>query len=162
MGEGGLGKHTRDILGGRGGVAAGEGGGEGEEGGIRFGRKAGGGGGGKGQALLSNTDLATLRATIQRLATASVPLGKAMDYVAQDSEDMRGEASAWKVECARQSEALEREVRETGEVLTPLVRALCEKEEAIRDVARRILAVKATVARNDARVLDIVRMATQH
>jgi len=83
-----------------------------------------------------------------------------MDYVTQDCEDMRVEAGAWKVEASRQSDSFERELRETNETLSPLLRVLCEKEEAVRDVTRRILAAKTSVSRNDSRIQEILRMAT--
>ncbi len=84
-----------------------------------------------------------------------------MDYVAQDSEDMRSELSAWRGEAARQGEALAREQRETVEVLGPLVRQLGERGEALREVQRRINVAKLSVARNDTRIGDLCRLATQ-
>ena len=108
---------------------------------------------------MSAAELAGLRDTIQRLAAASVPLGKAMDYVAQDSEDMRGELAAWRAEAAKQAEGLERALRESGEALAPLRRALGDAEEKVREQARRVAAARAAVARNDARIGDVLRAA---
>ncbi len=109
---------------------------------------------------MSDSELTALRETIQRLAAASVPLGKAIDYVAQDSEDMRAELALWASEGSKRSEALQKELRESSAALAPLRRELGEVEERIKEQGRRVLAARAAVARNDVRISDMLRLAT--
>ena len=178
--SGGHGKHSRDILASAAAAsaaaaaAAAAGGGAEGEAGIRFGRKLGDGSGRGGSSgsngssagssaacALTPSDIAALQDTIQRLAASSIPLGKAMDFVVQDSEDMRSELGAWRAEAGRQAEALAREQRETAEAVGPLVLQLGERGEALKEVQRRILAARLSVARNDARIADLCRLAVQ-
>ena len=134
--------------------------------GIRFGgalRKVGGRGEsstGASRAAVSTGELVELKGTIQSLAAASIPLGKAIDYVAQDSEDMRAEMEAWSLEAMKRAEVLDRERRETAQVLAPLRRELTDADERVRDIFRKISVAKAAVTRNDARIRELVRAAS--
>ena len=78
----------------------------------------------------------------------------------QDTEDMRGELAAWRAEAVKRSEALEAELRDSREVLAPQRRALAEAGERCKEHARRIIAARAAVARNDARIADLLRMSS--
>lgn len=73
---------------------------------------------------------------------------------------MRHELAAWRAEAAKRAEALDAEVRESQAALAPQRRALAEAGERCREQARRIIAARATVARNDARIADLLRLAT--
>jgi Microtubule-binding protein MIP-T3 C-terminal region len=81
--------------------------------------------------------------------------------VAQDSQDMRAELAAWKAESVSRAEILDRERRETNEVLAPLRLSLSEAEERVREQLRKVLAARVSVAQNDQRIADLVRMAAQ-
>ncbi len=59
---------------------------------------------------------------------------------------------------ATAAEALDRELRETEDALRPLHAALEEATDRCRDQARKIAASKANVAKNDARIQELMRM----
>jgi TRAF3-interacting protein 1 len=169
----GQGKHTRDIL------AANNTGSankpdaaagdptraDGEGGGIRLGRlkratgTGAGGAGSRAGAGLTPAELDALRDAIQRLCSSTTPLGKSMDYIAEDVEDMRAELRAWRGEYKRRADALDKELRDTDEALAPYKKALADVDERCREKQRNITAVKASVAQNDARIQELVRMA---
>ncbi|RYG47075.1 hypothetical protein EON67_08915, partial [archaeon] len=97
-GGGGAGKHSRDIMQQAGGVAGGT---SAEEGGIRFStiRREGRGGSAKrDNAGFSGADMERLRDAVQRLCTHTNPLGKSMNYLTEDVEDMRAELRTWRSE----------------------------------------------------------------
>ena len=103
-GGGGQGKHTRDILGGggeRGGMPGTSPTAE-EDGGIRMGRikraTGGAGGGGRGGSGYTAAELEALRGAIQKLCSSTNPLGKSMDYLTEDVDDMRTELRTWRAE----------------------------------------------------------------
>jgi TRAF3-interacting protein 1 len=106
----GAGKHTRDILAdqrtGLGDAAEAK---TDEGGGIRLGRlkRAGGDKGAAGAGGgYSAVELSQLRDAIQRLCASANPLGKGMEYVAEDVEDMKAELKAWRAEYKRRGQIL--------------------------------------------------------
>lgn len=170
---GGQGKHTRDILAeqqrrGAGAQAdrAGEGGSGSSadkdgEGGIRFGRlkKATGGAGSRGSSIAySQADLEQLQDAIQKLAQSTIPLGKSMDYVTEDVDDMRSELRVWQQEYLKRKDGLDKEIKESEEFIAPYLRNLAESEEKVREAQRRIASMKASIAKNDQRISELLRM----
>ena len=73
----------------------------------------GGAGGGGGGGQLSATELDELRSSIQKLVGSTNPLGKSMDYLAEDVEDMKAEMRQWRAEYKRRG-AWRREERGRG------------------------------------------------
>jgi len=106
------GKHTRDILGdaatgGGSGSGAGAGGSDADAGGgIRMGniKRANSGGGLTGDAgrpaggAYTPAELSALRDAIQKLCGSTLPLGKSLDFLSEDVEDMRSELRTWRAE----------------------------------------------------------------
>jgi TRAF3-interacting protein 1 len=166
----GRGKHTREILSdvrSNTSVAASDGKDDGSGGGIRLGAnrlkkaggRAGGGlGGGSGGALYSAKELEALSATIQKLALSVNPLGKSIDYVTEDAEDMGTELRAWRADQKRRAEAAAKEAAETEAALAPYRRQLAEAEERVKEQSRKTAAIKASIAKNDARIQELLRM----
>jgi TRAF3-interacting protein 1 len=154
---GGAGKHTRDIIQ----ATSGEGKEGDGEGGIRMGRlrKGGAGAGDKGGAsvLSSPAELEALRSQIQALAASVVPLGRALDYVPEDVEDMRAELRGWQAEYEKGREAMDRARRESEEAAGALRRGLAEATERVSQAESRRVALRLSVASNDERIAALLR-----
>jgi phage-related tail protein len=58
----------------------------------------------------------------------------------------------------RAADALARELRDTDDALRPLHALLDEATERCREQSRKIAASKANVAKNDARIQELLRM----
>lgn len=162
----GKGKHTREILNDArkdGGASAAAESKDDGSGGIRLGgarlkRGGGRGGAGGGGALYTAKELDTLSETIQKLAASVNPLGKSMDYVTEDVEDMAAELRAWRADFKRRGDAASKEAAETAAALAPTYRQLAEMEEKVAEQLRKTAGLKATVSKNDARIQELLRM----
>lgn len=123
--------------------------------GIRMGRikKAGASG-----ASYSQVDIDKLRGYIQKLCQSTNPLGKCMDYVLEDIEAMKGELSAWQADYRRRVQDLEVEREATRDEIVPLERELKQADQRIEEQVGKINSVKAKIAKNDARIQELLRM----
>jgi TRAF3-interacting protein 1 len=68
------------------------------------------------------TDLGKLRESIQALCQSTMPLGKSMDYLQEDLENMKKELKFWMNEHRVYQEKLTEQQRYTEELLNPQVR----------------------------------------
>jgi hypothetical protein len=102
LGEaGGQGKHTRDILGDRSGQAVVQ---EEEGGGIRLGKlKRATSTSTNSKGAYTAAEVESLRQAIQKLCSNTIPLGRSMDYLTEDIEDMKAELKTWRVEYKKRS-----------------------------------------------------------
>ncbi len=137
--------------------------------GIRLGKlggpKLGGGGGGSSTAAPSApgdlVDVEALRQAIQTLCQNTNPLSKCMDFVAEDTDAMKRELEQWRVEFVRKCDAMELAEKATEETLQPLLAQKMEVQERIEEKSRQISSVKASIAKNDQRIAELLRMVTQ-
>nr|XP_012216942.1 PREDICTED: TRAF3-interacting protein 1 isoform X1 [Linepithema humile] len=93
-----------------------------------------------------------LRGTIQLLTRTTNPLGKLLDYVQEDVEMMQKELLDWRNQYRKLSEQLEREQRETEEMIEPMKEMLKEVENNIKTQLDKILQVKAQVFKNNQKI----------
>lgn len=123
--------------------------------GIRMGRikKAGTSGG-----SYSQVDIEKLRGYIQKLCQSTNPLGKCMDYVLEDIESMKGELAAWQADYRRRVQDLETEQEATRDEILPLQRDLKQADQRMEEEMGKINSVKAKIAKNDARIQELLRM----
>ena len=110
-----------------------------------------GGGGGE-------HDIEKLRGSIQLLVQNTGPLGTCMDYIQEDISLMTAELHRWEEEC-RKYEADYSEARaRTKELLQPLRTELNDIEDEIAQVIAKIATAKASTARKDNEIQQILRL----
>ena len=80
-----------------------------------------------------------------------------MDYVHEDMETMNKELEQWGTEFRKNCDALEDEQRKTEEKLLPLKTRLAEVQEQIQEQQQKINTVRASIAKNDTRVEELLR-----
>lgn len=126
--------------------------------GIRMGRLKKRGIEKKSQAGFSQSEINALRKSIQQLCQATNPLGKCMDYVHDDMEMMNKELEQWKSEYRRKCEDMDEQSKSSEEALQPKQMRLREIKEEILEEEKKINSVKAKIAKNDARIQQLLRM----
>jgi TRAF3-interacting protein 1 len=136
-----------------------------EVGGIRLGKlrktgadKKGATGSTVAPGSFGESEIERLRGAIQVLVQHTGPLGTSMDYVQEDLSLMTQELQRWEEECRRHEVEVETEKRKTKEVLQPLQAELAEIEEQLHEHTARILSTKASIARNDERINQILKL----
>lgn len=103
-------------------------------------------------------EVAALRESIQVVCRSAVPLGKTMDYVQEDFENMTKELDHWKSESASQLDRFESEQKATELALQPLYQELTKLETTIKEVQRKVNQAKSNVERNDEHIAKLLRM----
>jgi len=116
--------------------------------GLRRGGKAGGAGA---------VDVDKIRTAIQTLCQSTNPLGKCMDYVHEDLGVMAKELERWRADYRKSCDALEDEQRATSETLHPLRGRLLDVEERVKDEQAKLSTLKASIAKNDQRIAELLR-----
>jgi hypothetical protein len=142
--------------------------------------KSGKGGG----ILFGEAELERLRTSIQLMCQSTNPLGKCMDYVHEDLAMMGTEHERWQAEYRGRLDALDEQKRVGGvgwtaaqqTVLTRLVAPrvcnpqvteedvqslrlqLLELDEQIKEQHQKINSVKCSIAKNDERIDQLLRM----
>ncbi|RHY32863.1 hypothetical protein DYB32_002168 [Aphanomyces invadans] len=99
-----------------------------------------------------------LRLSIQKICQATNPVGKCIEYVYEDMEAMARELDVWKKEYEKKCDVLEEEKKKSDEALQPLTAQLVEVEEQIKEQVHKINTLKATIAKNEDKVLKLLRM----
>jgi len=102
-----------------------------------------------------------LRGSIQTLTRAANPLGKIMDFIQEDLDQMQKELEMWKKEHRENSLSLQREQSITESSIEPLKAQLLEVEHSIGDQLDVIAAVKSNIIRNDDRIDKMLSTVTK-
>ena len=97
-----------------------------------------------------------LRDWVQRLCQSVNPLGKCVDFVAEDLDTMGRELQHWEREATAQAQRLQAEQRKTTEVLAPVRQQLADAERECADLQRQIYAATAAVLRNEAAIAQLL------
>jgi Microtubule-binding protein MIP-T3 C-terminal region len=132
--------------------------------GIRIGklRKTGAEKGGKGPVTVGTNfgdgDMERLRLAIQVLVQHTGPLGTCMDYVQEDISLMTGELQKWGEECRKYEAEMEIEKKKSSDLLRPLQVEYSELEEQLLEQKAKISSTKASIARNDERIQQILKL----
>ncbi|KYM97070.1 TRAF3-interacting protein 1 [Cyphomyrmex costatus] len=93
-----------------------------------------------------------LRGTIQTLTRTTNPLGKLLDYVQEDVEMMEKELLDWRNQYRQLSEQLEKEQKETEEMIEPMKDTLKEINSNMEAQLNKIRQVKAQIMKNDQKI----------
>lgn len=134
-------------------------------GGIRLGRLRKTGiekkaGGASDLPTLGEGDLERLRSSIQTLVQNTGPLGSCLDYLQEDIALMTTELRKWDDECRKCEVRVEKERAKSADLLYPLTSQLGEIEAQIAERVNRVSSLKANIARNEDRLLQLLRLVS--
>lgn len=131
-------------------------------GGIRIGklRKTGMDkkGASSGKGVSSGSDIERLRKAVQVLVQHTGPLGTCMDYIQEDVSIMTTELHRWEEDCRKYEIEVETQKKRTEEILNPLQRELDEVQLQIEEQQLKVSVTKATIAKNESRIQQILRL----
>jgi TRAF3-interacting protein 1 len=106
----------------------------------------------------SAAEMNELRSNIQRICQATLPMGKAIEFVHEDLDAMSKELDKWKKEYEKKCDVYEEEKKKTDEALQPLQVQLLEVEELIKEQVHKINTLKGTIAKNEEKTQKLLRM----
>jgi hypothetical protein len=95
---------------------------------------------------------------LQVLVKHTGPLGSCMDFIQEDIGLMTTELRKWESEGRKYEVELEQQKKKTTELLQPLTLELAELEEQVKEEISRISSSKASIARNDGKIQQILKM----
>lgn len=118
-----------------------------EEGVVKFGSI------GKGNTkAFSGQQIQELRSQIQNVCQSVNPLGKCIDFVYEDVDQMNRELAQWKALLGENSRRLEEERAETERILSPMTEELSQLDKEIENMKLDIQQTKANILRNERRI----------
>ena len=109
---------------------------------------------------LGEGDLERLRGSIQTLVQHTGPLGGCLDYIQEDIGLMTSELRKWEDECRKYETKFEREQAKTVEILFPFKSQLQEIEAQITERIALISSAKANIARNEDRLVSLLKLVS--
>mmetsp|Transcript_45483 Transcript_45483/g.103020 ORF Transcript_45483/g.103020 Transcript_45483/m.103020 type:complete len:192 (-) Transcript_45483:262-837(-) len=126
---------------------------EGKKGGIRMGKLKRR----KDQtAQYSQIEVDKLRQSVQTLCQSAAPLGKSIDLVTQDIENMGKELDHWKSQYNSACTKYEEEKKMTENTLAPVYRDVAKLDQQIEDMNAKVQDVRARISKNDATILKLL------
>jgi TRAF3-interacting protein 1 len=111
-----------------------------------------------GKGVSSGSDIERLRKAVQVLVQHTGPLGTCMDYIQEDVSIMTTELHRWEEDCRKYEIEVETQKKKTEEILNPLQRELDEVHLQIQEQQLKVSVTKATIAKNEARIQQILRL----
>mmetsp|Transcript_13966 Transcript_13966/g.14568 ORF Transcript_13966/g.14568 Transcript_13966/m.14568 type:complete len:743 (+) Transcript_13966:432-2660(+) len=127
--------------------------------GIRLGRlRKTGANDKKGGTTAGGNDVERLRKAVQTLVQHTGPLGTCMDYIQEDIGIMTTELHRWEEECRKYENEVEKQQLQTQETLSPLQRELAILEDQIQEQKLKVAVTKASIAKNESRIQNILRL----
>ena len=111
-----------------------------------------------GKGVSSGSDIERLRKAVQVLVQHTGPLGTCMDYIQEDVSIMTTELHRWEEDCRKYEIEVEAQKKKTEEILNPLQRELDDVELQIQEQQLKVSVTKATIAKNESRIQQILRL----
>jgi len=99
-----------------------------------------------------------LRESIQQLCQNTNPLGKCMDYVQEDLDNMAKELETWKTMRANLNAKLDDELKQTEDILRPIYTQLSDLDLALKEQESKIFSLKGNIIRNDESIRRLLEM----
>ncbi|GAQ86389.1 hypothetical protein KFL_002860130 [Klebsormidium nitens] len=103
-------------------------------------------------------ELARLRGVVQSLCQSATPLGKSMEYLQEDLENMGKEFHHWNKEKKQHAAKLDEERRLTQEALQAPLSQLADLEDEIKQKREALDTLKAQVWRNDETIQGLLKL----
>jgi len=105
-------------------------------------------------------EVATLREALQQLCQHANPLGKTMDYIQEDLDNMHKELEYWKSDRRKRQAELDDLSKSTEDHLGPLIDRQAKAKEGVQEMLAKITAVKSQIASNDGQIALLLRNVT--
>ncbi len=109
-------------------------------------------------APIGEGDIERIRTSIQQLVQHTGPLGACMDYIQEDVGLMTTELHKWEDECRKYESIVDQERRKSREILHNLHREQSEVEDQINEQVTKISSLKASIARNDEKIQQLLKL----
>lgn len=108
--------------------------------------------------VMGEGDIERLRAAIQVLTQHTGPLKACMEYIQEDVGMMTTELHKWEEDCRKSQVELEIETRKSRELLHSLQMQEADLDDQIAEQISRISSTKASIARNDDRISQMLKL----
>jgi hypothetical protein len=108
--------------------------------------------------VMGEGDIERLRGAIQILTQHTAPLKACMEYIQEDVGMMTTELHKWEEDCRKSQVEFEVETRRSRELLHPLQMQEADLDDQIAEQISRISSTKASIARNDDRIGQILKL----
>eukprot|EP01043_Picozoa_sp_COSAG02_P000757 COSAG02_NODE_14_length_56855_cov_512.793661_38_plen_427_part_00 len=105
-------------------------------------------------------EVATLREALQQLCQHANPLGKTMDYIQEDLDNMHKELEYWKTERRKRQAELDDLSKSSEDHLQPVVERQAKAKESVAEMLAKITAVKSQISSNDSQVKLLLQNVT--
>jgi TRAF3-interacting protein 1 len=105
-------------------------------------------------------EVATLREALQQLCQHANPLGKTMDYIQEDLDNMHKELEYWKAERRKRQAELDDLSKSSEDHLQPVVERQAKAKESVAEMLAKITAVKSQISSNDSQVKLLLQNVT--
>lgn len=98
--------------------------------------------------LFSSEQIKLLQAQIQAISASANPLGKCIDYIFEDVDQMQAEHAKWSRDFAKNKALFEVEKLKTKGLLEPLERQLADSIQQTEEQEAKILSLRADILKN--------------
>ena len=105
---------------------------------------------------VDNVDLEAIKEYVQQITKNCNPLGKLVDVLGDDIENMNKELTNWINENKKYKDKYDDEIKKSDETLLPLQNELLELEDSIRDEQTQIKAIKSRLIRNEKIIQNLI------
>jgi len=101
-------------------------------------------------------DLESIKSNIHDISLNANPIGKLIDFLPEDVENMNKELHYWISEAKGYKENFEEEIKKSEEILLPLENESIELEETIKDEIMRIKSIKSRILKNEIIIQNLI------
>jgi TRAF3-interacting protein 1 len=105
-------------------------------------------------------EVATLREALQQLCQHANPLGKTMDYIQEDLDNMHKELEHWKSERRKRQLEQDELSKSSEDHLQPVVERQAKAKESVAEMLAKITAVKSQISSNDSQIKLLLQNVT--
>lgn len=105
---------------------------------------------------IDNVDLEAIKEYVQQITKNCNPLGKVVDLLGDDIDNMNKELALWIKENKSYKERYDEEIKKSDETLLPLQNELLELEDSIRDEQMQIKSIKSRLIKNEKIIQNLI------
>jgi chromosome segregation ATPase len=103
-------------------------------------------------------EVASLRESLQKLCQCTNPLGKTMDYIQEDLDNMHKELESWKTERRKLSNELNDKSTDFEKMMQPLADKKLKVAQEVAEMKEKIVSMKTQIATNDEKIEKMLAM----
>ena len=105
---------------------------------------------------IDNVDLEAIKEYVQNITKNCNPLGKVVDLLGDDIDNMNKELAHWIKENTNSKERYDEAIKKSDETLLPLQNELLELEDSIRDEQMQIKSIKSRLIKNEKIIQNLI------